>query len=621
MKPIVAYDPDFKLNRARVARWRYLAGHDIEFAPYDDTWGLYPERQDEIPRPESAAAFHLVSEDGTVYRNGAAAVRILAHNADHAWKKWLYDRVSAFRELVDTYYSWTSRHRAAADTFHTIFSGADEEPRTYFLTRWAFFRILAVVYLCAFASLLWQLDGLGGSNGITPIDGTVSVANQRLGIEGEPGPRDYWRMPTVFLFDASGKALAGVAITGVVASVILLAGFVPPLAALVAWMCYQSFVIVLSRPFLGYQWDFLLVEVGFLAIFFAPFQLRPGPYKRSVPSMTVLWLLRLVLFKLIFMSGAVKLNGPTWENLTALTYHYETQPLPTLFGWYAHHLPLEFHKAAVIGVFTIELIVPFLIIGPRRLRMLGGMLFLALQVAIGLTGNYGFFNLLTIALIVLLFDDAHIRRWISSQAFFRIRPPEIRPSIWPIRRVLTLALAVLLISLNLYDFARVFDRSGPPRWANNAYRTIDQFNLTSAYGLFARMTTSRPELIVEGSNDNRQWEPYTFRWKAGPLDRAPTWAQPHMPRLDWQMWFEALNAERGRPHSPWMQNFLYRLLNNEEAVVGLLEENPFPDNPPRTIRVRLYEYRFTDMETRRETGEWWTREEVGIYIPPKSLGP
>ena len=203
----------------------------------------------------------------------------------------------------------------------------------------------------------------------------------------------------------------------------MIVGIAPAPCLALLWLLYLSLVTV-GRDFLGFQWDNLLLEAGLLAIFFAPLQLvarasRPcvslasvKPNQKKLTGETpvplpILWLLRLLLFKLMFSSGCVKLlsGDPNWRNLTALTFHYQTQPLPTFIGWYANQLPLWFQKASCVAMFCIELGAPFLIFAPRRLRFCGGAAIAFLQILILLTGNYTFFNLLTLALCLLLLDD------------------------------------------------------------------------------------------------------------------------------------------------------------------------------------------------------------------------
>jgi hypothetical protein len=146
---------------------------------------------------------------------------------------------------------------------------------------------------------------------------------------------------------------------------------------------------------------------------------------------------------------------------------------------------------------------------------------------------------------------------------------------------------------------------------------VGPFRTINSYGLFAIMTTSRPEIIIEGSMDGRTWLAYEFRHKAGDVRRRPSFVAPHQPRLDWQMWFAALGSARS---NPWFGSFCFRLLQGKSEVLELLEKNPFPDRPPRYIRATGYEYHFTTTAEREKDGAWWKREKTGEYYPSHSLG-
>jgi hypothetical protein len=347
--------------------------------------------------------------------------------------------------------------------------------------------------------------------------------------------------------------------------------------------------------FYTYQWDALLLEVGFAAVLVAPIGLRPS--YRTPPTRAAVWVFRFLLFRLIFESGLVKLlsGDPTWRNLTALSYHYETQPLPTPPAWYVDQLPQLIHKASVVGVFAIELVVPFLFFATRRLRLIAASLVIALQLMIALTGNYTFFNLVTILLCVFLLD---------------VKRTESTP--WNATFV-----AVVLIALGgLQLLAMVGILPNLPEPLSSMNFRAETFHLVNRYGLFAVMTTSRMEIFIEGSDDGRDWKAYEFKYKPGDLDRRLPWVAPHQPRLDWQMWFAALSNYRS---NPWFQQLVLRLLEGRPAVTSLFAGNPFPDRPPRFVRAVAYDYHFTDWATRRKTGAIWTRTAGPDYFPVVSL--
>jgi hypothetical protein len=470
-------------------------------------------------------------------------------------------------------------------------------------TTWLFLRLLGLTYLIAFLSLALQIDGLIGPSGLLPARQWLEAVSVRL------GPERYWLLPTVFWLGAGEAALRAAAVSGIVLSLLLLAGVLPLPSLALLWALYLSFASV-AQVFLGYQWDSLLLEAGFLALFLAPPRLLPRPGPESEPAPLALWLLRFLLFRLMLSSGLVKLasGDPSWRQLTALRVHYETQPLPTWIGWYAHQLPPWFHTLSAALLFVLELLVPILVLCPRRLRVGGACALGALQLLIAATGNYGFFNLLTAILCVLALDDAAWPERLRARlARFRARPPQPCP-------LFTLApVAALVVLVSGAQMARGTGIDLPlPSPLRALFRAVAPFRTINPYGLFAVMTTTRPEIVVEGSADGLNWRAYEFPWKPGTVTRAPAFVAPHQPRLDWQMWFAALGTCE---ENPWFVRFLAALLEGSPSVLGLLETNPFPGKPPRYVRAVLYDYRFSDLALRRRTGAWWTREERGLYCP------
>ena len=481
----------------------------------------------------------------------------------------------------------------------------------YVLTRWAFLRGLGAVYFCAFASLWPQILGLIGGRGILPAHGFLEAAAVQA------GPDRFHLVPTLLWLDPSDAALCGLCAAGMLLSLFLFLGVLPVPALAGLWLLYLSLVSV-GQDFLSFQWDTLLLEAGFLAIFFAPARVLPRFASETPPSRLALWLLRWLLFRLLFESGVVKLGSgdPTWHNLTAMSYHYETQPLPTPPAWFLHLLPLPLQKFSTLAVLVVELAAPFLIFGPRRWRLVGAGLLAALQALILLTGNFAFFNSLTIFLCVLLLDDAALRRLVPAR-LRRLLPqePETRPSPSRARRWVLAPVAALVLSVSLGQLAGDF---GLPSPVQPLAAWQEPLHLVNPYGLFAVMTTSHPVIAVEGSGDGRAWLPYGFRYQPQDVDKAPRWVAPFQPRLDWQLWFAALGSA---DQAPWFRAFLVRLLQGSPDVLGLIETNPFPHAPPRFVRATLYDYRFTDARTRRATGAWWERRPLGPYFPPASLRP
>jgi hypothetical protein len=474
-------------------------------------------------------------------------------------------------------------------------------PTGCFLARRLFLRLLGVVYLAAFLSLWVQVHGLIGSRGILPIGEYLADVRTVTGLER------YALVPTLCWLDPGDRFLDGLCGGGVVLSGLLILGVAPAPVLLLLWTFYLSLTVA-AQEFLGYQWDNLLLEAGLLSIFFAPPQLCPRLDREAPPSPLLLWLLRWLLFRLVFGSGVAKLlsGDPTWRDLTALSYHYETQPLPTWTSWYMHQLPEWFQAPSVLFTFAAELLVPLGYFGPRRVRHLACAVTVALQLLIAATGNFGFFNLLTIVLCLpLLDDDCFPARWRA-----RVGTDGPRRRGWP--RWLLGAFTAVIVALSVLMFLPGGHRLHGPGWLTQASRLALSFRSVNRYGLFAVMTTRRPEIIVEGSDDGVTWLAYEFRWKPGNVRRAPAFTGPHLPRLDWQMWFAALQDYR---ENPWLERFLQRLLEGSPDVVGLLGHNPFPEQPPRFVRAVLYDYHFTDSATRAQTGAWWQRQKLGLYAP------
>jgi len=501
---------------------------------------------------------------------------------------------------------------------------------------WLFLRLLGVVYLIAFVSLWVQIDGLVGSEGILPVGDYLERISENTGAER------YWQVPTLLWLGHADVALHVLCAAGVLLSLLLIVGLAPVAMLIVVWATYLSLVCG-GQTFLNFQWDVLLLEVGFCALFVAPGTTRPQlPWSASPPRRTGLWLLWLLLFKLMFLSGVVKLISmdETWWKLTALDYHYYTQPIPTWTSWYAHRLPGWFQKLSILLTYVIEIGLPFLIFMPRWGRRVFGLATVFLMFMIAATGNYGFFNLLTAVLCIPLLDDAFWCRLLprSFATWIGRRTPHQGTSN-PGRRIsgtVPALLAVALIGISALTFVREMVRTAPrdgiggvtgklfdgaERWILGWGRPyvldwVGPFRTINGYGLFRSMTTARPEIVIEGSRDGSTWVAYEFKWKAGDPARRPEFVAPHMPRVDWQMWFAALSPQRA---TAWLEGLMRGLLEGSPAVLGLLDENPFPDGPPRYVRLVYYRYEFSSSEQKREDGVWWVREQTGLLTRPLSL--
>lgn len=469
---------------------------------------------------------------------------------------------------------------------------------------WLFLRLLAVIHFIAFASFWTQLAGLVGPHGLLPATPFFQAVHNQLGSAA------FGQLPSLcWIFGADGF-LNVLCAAGLALSVLLFAGVAPALCLALLWACYLSLVGA-GQVFLNFQWDSLLLETTLLAVFLAPWSLRPL-WHRSEPPRIARWLLWWLLFRLMFLSGAVKLTSgdPIWRNLTALAFHYETQPLPTALAWFAHQLPLWAHRVCCAVMYGIELPVPFLIFAPRALRHGAALAIAGFMLLIALTGNYTFFNLLTVALCVLCLDDAWWSRLLR-------RAPAAPATAWSAPRWFLTPFAVVVVVYTLFQgSARITRGAFQPAIFQSVARVVEPFRSLNSYGLFAVMTTTRPELVIEGSNDRREWLAYELPHKPGNLAVRPGLAAPLQPRLDWQLWFAALETPAA---NPWVFSLCDHLLRGTPEVLALFATNPFPGQPPHYLRVVRFEYHFTGPAERARNGHWWRRTPLDYFVEPTSL--
>jgi predicted DCC family thiol-disulfide oxidoreductase YuxK len=604
----VVFDGDCNFCRRWISSWRQMTEGRVDFAPSQqaDIAAKFPE----IPAEAYANSIQLIETNGRVYSGSEAVFRMLRYAPGEGGYFWCYQHLPGFKFISESFYAFVARHRIAFSRLTRWL--LPPEPSEFFRVRNVFLRFLGVVYLFAFGSFWMQAGGLIGGHGILPVSQYMREAAQYFrGFEG------WHQLPTFCWWSASDASLQWQCGIGVAASVALILGIIPALFLPLLWLLYLSLTVA-GQDFMSFQWENLLLEAGFLAIFLAPIARTLRSRQRS--SFIAVVLLRWLLFRLMFESGVVKLlsGDPTWRNFTALTYHYETQPLPTVIGWWAHQLPAWFHMGTVALIFVIELGVSFFILAPRRFRLWTFYPLVALQLGIALTGNYCYFNFLTIALCFLLLDDAALPKWFNSKPTnlpdFSL-PGRFGRLALRLRGLLLTVCAVVVLLLSCLELCSIAGWT-VPRALSRVHTWFAPFRSVNQYGLFAVMTTSRPEIIVEGSADGTNWLAYEFKYKPGNLKRAPRWIEPLQPRLDWQMWFAALSNYQ---QNPWFLNFCLCLLQGRPEVLGLIEKNPFPDAPPKYIRARTYDYEFTTPARHRESGEWWRREYLGEYMPPVSL--
>lgn len=502
-----------------------------------------------------------------------------------------------------------------------------------------FLRGMGLIYLVAILSWAVQVAVLVGEDGLVPAADFLS----RLRENADQLDRPPWlALPSLFwISGASDFAFHLTCLAGVIFSLLVIAGRLTGPALVLLWILYLSLVQT-GSVFMSYQWDMLLLEAGFLAPFLSPWTFRcpwRDPPPLSIVNRVALVFLWLLVAKLMFFSGWVKLawagdaHPEWWPDRSALDFHYWTQPLPTWTAWHAHHAPAWFHTLSIWIMYGIELFLPFAILFGRHGRLAAAIGFSFLMLMILALGNYTYFNWLTILLCIPLVQD---RLW---PKFFRealdfapLGVPARLPRAalvrqWVIAGALIVGLGTLQVQVILRDLHRapnpVFAEDPTPEWLDAYASHLNPFRIASGYGLFRTMTTSRPEIIVEGSRDGEKWVEYDFSWKVDDVSDRPDFVAPHQPRVAWQFWFAALEG-RYHPRSRnagWIQGLVFGLLRGDSEVESLLKQNPFPEEPPTHVRARLYEYEFTTPEERAETGNWWKRSLEGSYLPPVTLGP
>ena len=590
---VLIYDGNCGICQEWVDYWQKLGGTDFIYRPYQEVAQDYPD----ITPVEFEQAIQLVYPDGTHFKGAEATFHLYKNTSPQNLLLYFYKYLPGFAFISELFYSFFSQHRSLLSFLTHLGWGRNFEPTNYKLTSWVFLRLLGLIYFTAFASLAVQISGLIGADGILPLNNYLEQVKAQL------GSKAYYYLPTIFWPYSGDSLLEWTCIAGCLLSLFVVFNFFLRTSLLLCYALYLS-LFYAGQTFMSFQWDLLLLEAGFLAIF-----LTSG-------SHIIVWLYRWLVFRFMFLGGVVKIisQDPTWDNLTALQYHFETQPLPTVFAWYAHHAPESLLSSAVALTLIIELIVPFLIFLPRRFRLFAAGSFILFQSLIILTGNYNFFNILTIAICILLLDDTAIRFCLPRSFQQKLNIKEsIRPNLISTYVMSIFALFVLFISSEQLQRILSGERNSP---LSSLSQLVAPLRAINTYGPFAVMTTVRNEIVIEGTVDNNSWREYKFRYKPDDVSQHPPWVSPHQPRLDWQMWFAALSQPS---HNPWFTNLLIKLLTGSEDVVELLGQSPFPDELPKQVRARFYRYEFTTPAERDENQHWWKRRFVGEYYPAIGL--
>lgn len=585
--PTLVYDGECQFCVYWVQYWNKLTGNSVSYRPYQEVASQYPS----ISIPEFQRAVQYISPSGEMASAAKASFLTLSHASDQRIWLWLYRNIPGFAFCSEKTYSLIASHRAFFYKLSLFLWGKNYQPPSYDLISWLFLRALGFVFLFAFISFGSQALGLIGSQGLLPIQELVTAAQDQLGLER------YWFLPMLFWVNDSDLMIQLVCWAGELFSFLLIINVFPRCSLMFLYVFYLS-LIVAGRDFMTFQWDAYLLETGIIAIFLL-----------GTKSIGI-WLLRWLLFRFVFAAGLVKiLSGDmSWHDFTALTYYFNTEPLPTSLAWYAHQLPDYLLKIGTGFALLIELIISFLIFFPRRIRFFAGFSILLLQFTILITGNYNFFNILTILLCLVLFDDQAIKSIIPTKAVNWILLPKMSYSL-SAYVVYPFAIITIILSLIQFQMRFIGGVSMPIAWVHNV---IAPLHIVNPYGPFAIITKERMEIILEGSNDGENWKEYSFKYKPGDINRRPPWNIPHQPRLDWQMWFAALGLPE---NNVWLPRLLQRILDGSQPVLDLLGKNPFPDKPPVYIRAQFYEYRFTTSDERKESGAWWERRLVRRYYP------
>jgi lipase maturation factor len=493
------------------------------------------------------------------------------------------------------------------DRWSSLASGSLRETCRYWLTRFVLLRLLGVVYAVAFLAAALQLVPLIGSHGLLPLAPFLDRVAEHFGSRWS----GFAIVPSLFWLDPSDAALRGVAWIGVALACAVAAGFANSLMLGALWALYLSIVHV-GQDWYGYGWEIQLLETGFLAIFFVPL-LDARPFPRRAPPIAIVWLFRWLAFRIMLGAGLIKIRGDSsWRDLTALYYHFETQPIPNPLSRAFHFLPRALLRAGVVLNHTAELVAPWFAFGPRWGRRAAGAVIVAFQGTLILSGNLSFLNWLTIVPALACLDDGVWSRVLPAAVVRRAERAEAEAQPSAAMQRVSWAVVTLVALLSIQPVANL---ASPRQIMNTAF---DRLDLVNSYGAFGTVGRERWNVVFEGTADEArdpaaQWKPYPYRALPVALDRRPVVIAPYQPRLDWQMWFAAM----GTPNEyPWTVHLVWKLLHNDPGALSLFAGNPFPDHPPRFVRAVLYRYSFAAPDDTQR--RWWTREEQGLWLPPLS---
>ncbi|KAA3611458.1 MAG: DUF393 domain-containing protein [Planctomycetota bacterium] len=595
--PVLLFDGQCGYCRAWVDRWISDWDGRLECRPFQTAGDDFPH----LPPEALAKAIHFVNQDGSVSTGAEAIFRATALVPGKGTAWWWYRHFPPFAWLSHWIYAMVARNRVLVSSLMRWLVGPTLRRANFEKSRPWFLRGLAVIHLVALISFWVQAEGLIGEQGLRPWSEALAVHR------AEMGGAAFWQVPTLLHGLPSDWGLSFLLALGCGSATLLLLGWYPRIQLLILWAAYLS-IYQVGAEFMDFQWDALLVETTLLAIFWAP----PGRRLHCPDSPNRLghWCLRLLLFRLVFFSGWMKWTGgdPAWSHFLALENHFVTQPLPHHISWYWHSFPAWFQRAATAIILIAEMLVPWLILGPRRVRRMGVGLLLFLFLGFALSGNYGFFPLLNLLLLFPLLEvDVRKNRGIAETRTLE------EPRSWYKNWIGFVAAGVLIYTLTA-EGMRLSNIESPTPLAkvDRALQTLRSIN---RYGLFAEIPAERLEIVVEGSADGESWQEIAFLFKPGAVFEPPKFATFHIPRLDWSM---AVAASAPVSGESWFYSFLERILEGSPAVASLLAEGVWNEDPPKQVRSHLYRYSFGSSAERRH-GRWWRRQRLGIYSAAMTL--
>jgi hypothetical protein len=478
---------------------------------------------------------------------------------------------------------------------------------TYWLTRFVILRLLGYVYAVAFLVAANQIVPLIGSHGLLPLDLFVPRVQEALGSSSAA----FLRLPSLFWLWHSDAALQTLAWTGFALSCVVVAGYANAILLFVLWVLYSSFVHI-GQDWYGYGWEIQLLETGFLAIFLCPF-LDGRPFSRCQPPAVVIWLFRWLIFRIMLGAALIKLRGDVvWRDLTALYYHFETQPIPNPLSRWFHFLPRWILKGGVLFNYLAELVAPWFAFYPRVVRHVAGVVIVLFQLTLIMGGNLSFLNWLTIIPALACFDDSFWAKFLPRAIVRRTTNTAgaTLPSLAMQRTSWVLAFVIGMLSIQ-----PVVNIISPHQIMNTSFDPLD---LVNTYGAFGSVGQERLNIVFEGTDavapdEHATWKPYIYKGLPVLLDKRPSQIAPYQLRLDWQMWFAAM----GTPQEyPWTLQLIWKLLHNDTETLSLFASNPFPQKPPRYIRASLYRYAFAAPGNPEHA--WWKRDTMGLWLPSLS---